>query len=89
MQPKHKKPQEERLSKIMSQRGICSRREADRYIESGWVLVNGEVVSELGSKVLSNAQIELKPEGKRKQSHKVTILLNKPIGYVSGQPEKG
>jgi 23S rRNA pseudouridine2604 synthase len=89
MQPKHKKPQEERLSKIMSQRGICSRREADRYIEAGWVLVNGEVVSELGSKVSSNAQIELKSEGKRKQSHKVTILLNKPIGYVSGQPEKG
>lgn len=79
----------ERLSKIMSERGICSRREADRYIEAGLVLVDGEVVSELGSKVSPHAKIELTSEAKRKQSHKVTILLNKPLGYVSGQPEKG
>lgn len=89
MQPRGRKQTVERLSKIMSERGICSRREADRYIEAGLVVVDGEVISELGTKVSPNAKIELKAEAARKQSNKVTILLNKPIGYVSGQPEKG
>ena len=40
-----------RLSKLMSQQGLCSRREADSYIERGWVLVDGVRVSELGTKV--------------------------------------
>lgn len=77
-----------RLSKLMSERGICSRREADRYIEKGLVLVDGEVISELGTKVLPNVDVILKPQAKQEQSQKVTILLNKPIGYVSTQPEK-
>jgi 23S rRNA pseudouridine2604 synthase len=51
----------------MSERGICSRREADEWIENRWVKVD--------------------PAASRHQSEQVTILLNKPIGYVSGQPE--
>ncbi len=68
---------------------MCSRREADRYIEAGQVVVDGEVVSTLGTKVSSDAVIELLPEAQKRQSGKVTILLNKSIGYVSTQPEKG
>lgn len=68
---------------------MCSRREADRYIERGLVLVNGEVVSELGSKVSPDADIELAEAGRKRQDAQVTILINKPIGYVSGQPEPG
>lgn len=79
----------QRLSKIMAQRGMCSRREADRYIERGLVLVDGEVVSELGTKVDPNAEIELAEEGQKRQDRQATFLLNKPIGYVSGQPEDG
>jgi 23S rRNA pseudouridine2604 synthase len=78
-----------RLSKLMSERGICSRREADRYIESGLVSVNGEVVSTLGLKVSEDVQVELLPEAKKEKSEKVTILLNKPLGYVSNLPEPG
>ncbi len=78
-----------RLSKLLSERGICSRREADRYIEQGLVYVDGEVVSQLGTKVSPDANIELKAEAKRAQEKKVTLILNKPIGYVSTQPEKG
>lgn len=78
-----------RLSKLLSERGICSRREADRYIEQGQVLVDGEVVSTLGTKVDPNANVSLAPSAQNKQNNKVSIILNKPIGYVSTQPEKG
>ncbi len=78
-----------RLSKLMSERGLCSRREADAYIEAGEVLVNGEVVSVLGTKVPKSVQIALKQRARAFQNSKVTILLNKPVGYVSTQPEKG
>jgi len=80
---------QERLSKIMAQRGLCSRREADRYIERGLVIVDDVRISELGTKISPDAKIELTQEGLARQKTQVTILLNKPIGYVSGQPEPG
>lgn len=73
----------------MAQRGLCSRREADRYIERGLVLVDGVRITELGTKILSDARIQLTQEGLARQQTQVTILLHKPIGYVSGQPEPG
>ncbi len=81
--------QPERLSKLLSQRGICSRREADRYIAAGMVEVNGAIVKELGTKALPDAEIKLVGKAHQQQENKVTILVNKPIGYVSTQPEKG
>ena len=78
-----------RLSKIMAERGLCSRREADGFIERGWVLVDGQRVSELGTRIDPNAEITLAPQARRRQSERVTILLHKPVGYVSGQPEPG
>ena len=81
--------EQERLSKIMAARGLCSRREADRYIERGWVSVDGEVVDRLGSKVRPDAHIVLNESGTEEQAQLATFLLNKPIGYVSGQPEEG
>ena len=48
-----------RLSKLMSERGLCSRREADTYIERGWVWVDGQRVSELGTKVDPDCAIRL------------------------------
>lgn len=78
-----------RLSKLMSERGLCSRREADSYIASGLVRVNGLIVSELGTKVLPDVSITLEAEAMRNQKNLVTIILNKPIGYVSAQPEPG
>lgn len=78
-----------RLSKLMSERGICSRREADEYIARGWVFVDGERVSELGSKVLPTVTIKLERSAIATQEKRVTILMNKPIGYVSGQAESG
>lgn len=78
-----------RLSKLMAERGLCSRREADELIAKGWVLVDGQVIDQLGTKVLPSVQIELLRQAQTQLDRLVTILLNKPIGYVSGQPEKG
>lgn len=78
-----------RLSKLMSERGICSRRDADRLIARGLVKVDGAIVSELGSKVDHNARIELLGEAKQELKSQVTVLLNKPVGFVSAQPERG
>ncbi len=73
----------------MSELGICSRREADEWIENGWVKVAGIVVAELGVRVPRHVQIDIDPAATQHQSEQVTILLNKPIGYVSGQAEDG
>lgn len=78
-----------RLSKLMAERGLCSRREADEFIERGWVFVDGRRVSELGVRVGQDARITLAPEAARTQQQRATILLHKPVGYVSGQPEPG
>lgn len=78
-----------RLSKLMSEQGICSRREADKYIERGWVFVDGECISELGTKIYPTQKIKLNKAAQAQQQKLVTILLNKPVGYVSGQPEPG
>ena len=73
----------------MSERGICSRREADTYIERGWVWVDGQRVNELGTKVDPGCTIRLDPLANKQQQQRVTLLLHKPVGYVSGQPEPG
>ena len=78
-----------RLSKRMSELGLCSRREADEWISKGWVKVDGQVVSELGSKVRPDQKITIDRKAKDQQNERVTIILNKPLGYVSGQAEDG
>lgn len=78
-----------RLSKRMSELGLCSRREADVWIERGWVRVDGQVVSVLGSKVLPHQVVTIERQAAAEQSKLATILLNKPVGYVSGQAEDG
>ncbi|NIO40015.1 MAG: pseudouridine synthase, partial [Burkholderiales bacterium] len=71
----------------MAERGMCSRREADEYIARGWVYVDGKKVEKLGTRADPNANITL--DKRTAATGKVTILLNKPVGYVSGQAENG
>jgi 23S rRNA pseudouridine2604 synthase len=78
-----------RLSKRMSELGLASRREADEWIARGWVRVDGRVENELGSRVLPTQRITIDPRARRAQAEWVTVLLNKPVGYVSGQAEDG
>ena len=72
----------------MADRGIASRREADEWIEMGWVRVDGKLAV-LGLRIGPDAQIEIDPAARKQQAQRVTILLHKPIGLVSGQPEDG
>lgn len=78
-----------RLSKRMSELGLCSRREADDWIAKGWVKVDGQVIAELGSKVLPHQKITIERQAQAEQSRRVSVLINKPIGFVSGQAEDG
>lgn len=77
--------EEVRLQKFLANEGVCSRRKAEEYILAGDVKVNGQVVTELGKKVIPEKdKVEFK--GKLVElvnEKKVYILLNKPIGYVS------
>ncbi|WP_407945693.1 pseudouridine synthase [Paraburkholderia elongata] len=78
-----------RLSKLMSELGLCSRREADEWIEKGWVLVDGERIDTLGTKVRPDQRIEIDPAAEAAQASQVTVLIHKPVGLVSGQAEDG
>jgi 23S rRNA pseudouridine2604 synthase len=77
-----------RLNKRMAELGLCSRREADDWIAKGWVRVDGRVAA-MGLQVAAGARIDVDPQARGQQDRQVTILLNKPIGYVSGQAEDG
>ena len=77
-----------RLNKRMAELGLCSRREADAWIDQGWVMVNGQV-AEMGMQVGSTDRITVEREAQAQQEQQVTVLLHKPMGYVSGQAEDG
>jgi len=78
-----------RLSKVMAERGLCSRREADEWIVNGWVKVDGVIIDKLGTRIKPDAEIVISGYAKEHQAENVTILLHKPVGYVSGQAEDG
>ena len=78
----------DRLSKRMAALGLASRREADEWIAAGWVKVDGQTAV-LGLRVGPDARIEIDPRARSEQSQRMTVLLNKPVGYVSGQAEDG
>lgn len=78
-----------RLSKRMGELGLCSRREAEEWIVNGWVRVDGLVVDTLGTRVSPQARIEVDKAARERQGELVTVLLHKPVGYVSGQAEDG
>jgi len=77
-----------RLNKRMAELGLCSRREADDWIARGWVRVNG-APAVMGQPVAVDARIEVDRQAEQQQRMQVTILINKPVGYVSGQAEDG
>ena len=77
-----------RLNKRMAELGLCSRREADDWIARGWVRVNG-LPAVMGQPVSTNARIDVAREAEQQQRLQVTILINKPVGFVSGQAEDG
>lgn len=71
-----------RLNKFLAQSGLCSRREADSFIQAGLVSVNGVIVTELGVKVKSSDEVKFN-DSKVQGEKKVYLVLNKPKGYVT------
>lgn len=80
---------EQRIAKLMAARGMCSRREAERLIEAGQVLVDGVVVVGQGGKAPSDARIEIAAAGREALDRSLSVVLHKPIGVVSTQPSPG
>jgi len=72
-----------RVSKLLAERGFCSRREADLYISQGLVLVDGKVVTELGTRAHPSQTVSLAQGAQLQQAQRITVILNKPVGYVS------
>lgn len=68
-----------RISKLITERGIASRREADEWIEAGWVRVDGRLAV-LGQRAAPDVRIDIDPKARNEQARRVTVLLNKPIG---------
>ena len=77
-----------RISKLLTERGLASRREADDWIAAGWVKVDGRVAV-LGQRVAPTTAIDIDAKARAVQAHSVTIILHKPVGWVSGQAEDG
>jgi 23S rRNA pseudouridine2604 synthase len=77
-----------RVSKILAERGIASRSEADRMIEKGWVRIDGRVVQS-GDRAMPDVQISLSHEANSQLQSSVTVVLNKPRGFTSAPDEFG
>ena len=78
----------QRINKWLAQSGVCSRREAETLIAEGLVSIDGEVVSDAGRKILKGQTLTL-ADAATSALAADAIVLNKPVGYVSGQPEPG
>lgn len=72
-----------RIAKLFSEKNICSRRQAEKWIENGWVNVNGQGLTEPGQAVSPQSFILLNPKALSEKEEQITIILNKPPGYVS------
>ncbi|MBB4082611.1 pseudouridine synthase [Brevundimonas lenta] len=80
-------PEPVRINKWLGQSGVCSRREADALIADGLVSVDGEVVTDAGRKLEAGQTLTLSDKATATLAAGVTIMVHKPVGYVSGQPE--
>jgi 23S rRNA pseudouridine2604 synthase len=83
----HEKDEEIRINKFISEKGVCSRREADKLIEAGRVTING-VKAETGSKVKAGDEVRLDRKLLNKREELVYIALNKPVGVTSTTEHK-
>ena len=78
-----------RLNKWLGQSGVCSRREAEGLIAEGLVSIGGQVVTDPGRKIAPGETLTLSDRAQAALAEGMTLIVHKPTGYVSGQPEPG
>lgn len=78
-----------RVNKWLAQQGVCSRREAEALIADGLVSIDGEAVEDVGRKILPGQTLTLADRAEAGLSAQLTVVLHKPVGVVSAQPEPG
>lgn len=79
----------QRVNRWLAQSGVCSRREAEALIEQGLVSIDGETVADLGRKIAPGQTLVLSDAGERVVASGFTVMLHKPRGIVSAQPDPG
>jgi len=79
----------QRVNRWLAQSGVCSRREAEGLIEAGLISIDGEVVADPGRKIHRGQCLTLADRASSALAAKITAILNKPVGFVSAQPEPG
>lgn len=78
-----------RVNKWLALEGVCSRREADSLIAEGLVTIDGQTITALGERIAPGQSLGLADRATSNLDAQVSIILNKPVGYVSGTPEPG
>src|SRR3569833_584569 len=79
----------QRINRWLGQSGVCSRREAEGLIAQGLVSIDGETVTDPGRKILPGQTLVLSDGAKDRLDAQLTVVLHKPVDYVSAQPEPG
>jgi 23S rRNA pseudouridine2604 synthase len=79
----------QRVNKWLAQSGVCSRREAEALIADGLVSIDGEVVEDVGRKILTGQTLVLADRATHKLDSSLTVMIHKPVGIVSSQPDSG
>jgi len=79
----------QRVNKWLAQAGVCSRREAEDFIARGLVSIDGAPVRDPGHKIARGQTLTLADKAEKQLGDAVTVMLNKPVGYVSAAPQRG
>jgi 23S rRNA pseudouridine2604 synthase len=82
-------PEPQRVNRWLAQSGVCSRREAEALIAQGLVCIDGEAVTDAGRKIAPGQTLTLADAAESRLEGALTVMLNKPVGIVSAQPEHG
>lgn len=86
---RYEEPEPQRVNRWLAQSGVCSRREAEGLIAEGLVSIDGEVVEDVGRKIAPGQTLVLADKAAKGLADALTVLIHKPVGVVSAQPEPG
>ncbi len=86
---RYEEAEPQRVNRWLAQNGVCSRREAEALIAGGRVSIDGEVVTDAGRKIEPGQTLVLADGAATKADSRLSVVINKPVGLVSAQPEHG